>query len=223
MSDEERREFLRYAYEHILNKVSDGTGRNVGRILKYLRESDFYTIPCRHHAFVGGNAWHQLETLVYAYVDCSAIPCAMPDFNLWRPQWHGLEPMSIAMVSLLHDVCNSRHPKLQYPGRIMRRHGRKSTYILKDFLHFELMFDENMAIIHHRHKTEQDLQEFVLNDVNFKTIWEMPLYHMIRCCDSLSILSPIAEQALKERLIALEKYLLPPGYDPMCVSKTERP
>ena len=80
LSDEERQLLLRDTYEHILKKVSEGSGRNVNKILKYLRESDFYAIPCRHHAFVGGNAWHQLETLVYAYGEEVGQSC--DDFDL---------------------------------------------------------------------------------------------------------------------------------------------
>ena len=45
LSDEERQLLLRDTYEHILKKVSEGSGRNVNKILKYLRESDFYAIP----------------------------------------------------------------------------------------------------------------------------------------------------------------------------------
>ncbi len=216
MSDEERQIFLRETYERLLKKVSVGSGRNVNKILKYLRESDFYAIPCRHHPFVGGNAWHQLETLAYAYLgDCE---CTCEEFDLsdtlsqWQPQWKELMPMSVVITCLLHDCGNSHHPKLSFPDRIMRRHGRKSTFVLKDFLHFEMMFDENMAIIHHQHKSEQSLRNETPNEEDFQRIWDMPLYHMMQCCDTLSILTPLTEATLLKELPKLDPYLQPPDY-----------
>ena len=211
MSDEVRQTLLRDTYERILKKVSEGSGRNVNRVLKYLRESDFYAIPCRHHPFAGGNAWHQLETLIYAFeadTDQTCDDFDLPNtFRLWHTQWLELMPMSVAVASLLHDICNTHHPKLKFPDRIMRRHGRKSTYVLKDFLRFELMFDENMAIIFHRQKSEESLRNETPNEEDFKIIWDMPLYHMIQCCDTLSILTPMAEASLVERLTLIETQL----------------
>jgi len=216
LSDDERRQFLQETYERILKKVSQGSGRNVNKVLKYLRDSDFYTIPCRHHSFVGGNAWHQLETLIYAYESNCTLQAEGFDlpasFQQWHTQWQELMPMSVAVVCLLHDVCNTHHPKLQFPDRIMRRHGRKSTYILKDFLHFELMFDENMSIIHHQHKTEVVLLDKTPNEQDFQTVWGMPLYHMIQCCDTLSCINRMTETTLLERLPLLYPHLEPPDY-----------
>jgi len=216
MSDEERQKFLQETYENILKQASKGSGRGVNKVLKYLRESDFYAIPCRHHSFVGGNAWHQLETLIYAYGDNSTHQTDDLDlthsFQQWQPQWQELSPMSVAVVCMLHDVCNTHHPKLKFPDRIMRRHGRKSTYVLKDFLHFELMFDENMAIIHHQHKDEQTLRDNTPNEQDFQMIWEMPLFHMIQCCDSLSCLDRMTEATLLEHLPLLSPHLEPPDY-----------
>ncbi len=216
MTDEERQVFLQNTFERILKKVSEGSGRSVNKIFKYLRESDFYAIPCRHHPFVGGNAWHQLETLIYAYTEDSNHSCEDFDlptsFQQWKPQWKELTPMSVAVSCLLHDIGNTRHPKLKYPDRIMRRHGRKSTFVLKDFLHFELMFDENMAIIHHQHKKEEALRSETPNEEDFQMVWGMPLFQMIRCCDALSIIMPMTEADLIELLPQLEEYLQPPDY-----------
>jgi len=216
LSDTDRPQFLLDTYEHLLKTASKGSGRNVNKVLKYLRESDFYSIPCRHHPFVGGNAWHQLETLIYAYQDNCTLPCDEFDlpatFATWQPQWRELLPMSVAVASLLHDIGNTHHPKLKYPDRIMRRHGRKSTYVLKDFLRFELMFDENMSIIHHQHKSEQSLRDETPNEQDFQMVWEMPLYHMVQCCDALSCLSPMTEATLKKRIPLLDAHLQPPDY-----------
>lgn len=208
LSDSDREGLLHDAYEHLLPRAAEGAGRSVNRVLKYLRESDFYSVPCRHHPFPGGNAWHQLETLHYAYHMPAALPQAqgfdLPSlYRQWQPQWLQLSPLSLALTALLHDLCNSRHPKLRYPDRILRRHGRKSTYILKDFLRFELMFDENMAIIHHQHKTPADLRAKTPTEQDYQLIADMPLYHMIQCCDTLSCLSPLTESDLTAAVAVL--------------------
>ena len=208
LSDSDREGLLHDAYEHLLPRAAEGAGRSVNRVLKYLRESDFYSVPCRHHPFPGGNAWHQLETLHYALHAPALLPQAqgfdLPSlYRQWQPQWLQLSPLSLALTALLHDLCNSRHHKLRYPDRILRRHGRKSTYILKDFLRFELMFDENMAIIHHQHKTPADLRAQTPTEQDYQLIADMPLYHMIQCCDTLSCLCPLTESDLTAAVAVL--------------------
>lgn len=199
MSDEERVAWLRESYERIIGAVAEGSGRRVNRVLRYLRESDFYTIPCRHHNFVGGNAWHQLETLAYSrHTEVEGYEDA-EGFAEWQPRWAEGDPMGVVVVSLLHDVCNAGHDektRVDYPQRIRPRHGRKSTYLLKDHLRFELMFDENMAIIHHQHKDEERLRLETPTEEDFERIWEMPLYRMVLHCDTLSIEHPMDEETL---------------------------
>ena len=208
LSDTDRQQLLQQTFERLLTQAAEGSGRSLVRLLRYLRQSDFYAIPCRHHPFPGGNAWHQLETLHYAYHMPALLPQAqgfdLPSlYRQWQPQWLQLSPLSLALTALLHDLCNSRHPKLRYPDRILRRHGRKSTYILKDFLRFELMFDENMAIIHHQHKTPAELRAQTPTEQDYQLIADMPLYHMIQCCDTLSCLCPLAESDLTAAVAVL--------------------
>lgn len=214
-SDAQRVKFLQDLYEDVLPRVFKGSGRSVGRVLKFLRESDFYALPCRHHPFVGGTAWHQAASLVYAYADhCppdAGSECRQR-FQQWQPQWRGLTPMSVALVCLLHDVGNAHHPKLFFPDRIMRRHGRKSTFVLKDTLHLDLMFDENMAILHHAHADEDALRADTASHEDALAVWSMPLFHMACCCDSLAAGHRFTETELTERLAAISPLLAPTDY-----------
>lgn len=206
LTDEERTEWLRSQYERILTAALGEYGRKEKKLLRFLRESDFYTIPCRHHNFVGGNAWHQLETLAYAYGSRCPDEELAGDFALWQPQWKDCFAMSICVAALLHDICNAGYggsAKVVYPDRIRPRHGRKSTYVLAEHLKFELMFDENMAIIHHQHKSEDDLRINTRSEDDFRKVWEMPLFHMTTICDELSIRHPMTEAQLREAIEAI--------------------
>lgn len=213
LSDTDRQQLLQQTFERLLTQAAEGSGRSLVRLLRYLRQSDFYSIPCRHHPFPGGNAWHQLETLLHAYLTPPALPPAddsglSDSYPLWQPQWQQLPPLSIVLTCLLHDIGNTHHPRLHFPDRIMRRHGRKSTYILHDFLRLDLMFDENMAIIHHQHQSPALLRDNTPTEQDFQLILAMPLYHMICCCDALSCRLPMAEADLLRRLPELETRLL---------------
>ena len=203
LSDEERIAWIRSAYETILRRELEAMGRKSSRLLRFLAESDFYTVPCRHHLFAGGNAWHQLETLAFAYGPCPQDYEQVSDFAHWQPQWLECFPMSLAVAALLHDISNAgyggeRH--VEYPQRIKSRHGRKSTYVLVDYLKFDLMFDENMAILHHEHKSEDELRLNTPNTEDFEMIWAMPLFHMIQHCDTLSTIVRMNEQELRSRV-----------------------
>lgn len=189
MDDEARVAFLQRVYEAIFNRVSQGSGRRVNRLLRFLRESDFYRVPCRHHQFVGGNAWHQLEVWLHAMEGGS--------------RWGELDAMGVAVTCLLHDISNAGHEgatRVDYPARIRGRHGRKSTFILVDVLKFDLMFDENMAIIHHEHKGEDSLRDNTPNEADFEMVWGMPMYQMICWCDDVEVAERMTEARLMEGL-----------------------
>lgn len=206
LADDQRVEWLRQQYESLLTQAFAEYGRKGRKVMRFLRESDFYTVPCRHHNFVGGNAWHQLETLVYALGSECPDAELSADFARWQPLWKDCFQMSIAVACLLHDICNAGYGgsvKVTYPDRIRPRHGRKSTYVLAEFLKFELMFDENMAIIHHQHKTEDELRLNTRSEEDFQKVWEMPLYHMTCICDELSIRRPLTEAQLRQSVSSL--------------------
>lgn len=195
--DNERAIFLQQTFEQILTHTADGSGRKIKRLLRFLRESDFYRIPCRHHTFPGGNAWHQLETYIYALTTCPERYDFADDYRQQRLQWLAGDPMGIAITALLHDIGNVQG--VEFPHRILRRHGRKSTYILVDHLKFDLMFDENMSIIHHQEKDLDTLRDSCPTEADAQRIWEMPLYQMVRHCDTLSCEFRMTESELQQR------------------------
>lgn len=197
MSDTQRVEYLRQCYEQIFSIVVEGTYRNINRVMKHLRTSQFYSIPCRHHQFVGGNAWHQLETFCYAFApSCPAGSELCSSFAEQQPLWLASDKLSMAIVCLLHDLGNV--PGVEFPSRILKRHGRRSTYVLADKLKFELMFDENMSIIYHQFHDFEELRYAVSDQEMLHRIWEFPLFRMIQHCDTLSITHRLTEGQLTQ-------------------------
>lgn len=207
MSDDARVDFLHEAYERIFSHTVEGTYRNINRVLKFLRQSDFYSIPCRHHAFVGGNAWHQLETMCHAFIqpELSANSPLIENYCQLLPLWKDADTFGKAIVCMLHDIGNVQN--VQFPPRIMKRHGRRSTYVLIDHLKFELMFDENMAIIYHQQHSEEELRYATPDEEAYDRISQFGLYQMVQICDTISAEAPLTEQLLKMRLESLYQLL----------------
>lgn len=202
MGDTERVQYLHDMYERIFGHVVEGTYRNINKVMRFLRQSDFYSIACRHHQFVGGNAWHQLETLCHAYIDPFALGArGYDEVELYRqeqPLWLEADRLSVAIVCLLHDAGNVTH--VEFPPRVLKRHGRRSTYVLTDLQRFDLMFDENMAIIYHAEKDAEALRYATPDEETFQRVWEFPLYRMVRHCDAISCQCRLTEAQLKSRL-----------------------
>lgn len=202
MTDAERVQFLHDAYERIFGKVVEGTYRNINKVMRFLRQSDFYSIACRHHQFVGGNAWHQLETLCHAYLDpFDRGAQGYEEVGLYRqqrPEWLEADRLGVAIVCLLHDAGNVTG--VEFPSRVLKRHGRRSTYVLTDVNRFELMFDENMAIIYHQQKDPEELRYAAPDEETMGRILAFPLYRMIRHCDAISCQCRMTEAELKVRL-----------------------
>lgn len=207
LSDEARVAFLHDAYERILCHTVEGTYRNINRVMKFLRQSDFYSLPCRHHAFVGGNAWHQLETMCHAFIkpDLESETELAKSYIQLQPTWQESDTFGKAVVCLLHDIGNVQN--VPFPSRIMKRHGRRSTYVLIDHLKFELMFDENMAIIYHQQHTPDELRYATPDEEAYERISAFPLYQMVQLCDAISAEAPLAEQLLMARLESLYQLL----------------
>lgn len=202
LSDEERVQFLHDAYERIMALTIGGTYRNINKVMRFLRTSDFYRIACRHHQFVGGNAWHQLETLCHAFLDpFDRGAKGYDEVDLYRQQraeWLEADRFGIAVVCLLHDAGNVTG--VDFPGRVLKRHGRRSTYVLTDLCRFDLMFDENMAIIYHQEKDPEALRYATPDEETFERILAFPLYRMIRHCDAISCTCRLTESELQSRL-----------------------
>lgn len=209
MSDDERVQFIHDAYERIFGTVIEDTYRNINKVMRFLRQSDFYRIACRHHQFVGGNAWHQLECLCHAFLDpFSHGASGYEEVDLYRKEqaeWIEADRLGIAIVCLLHDAGNVTG--VEFPPRVLKRHGRRSTYVLTDMNRFDLMFDENMAIIYHQEKDPEDLRYATPDEESFERILQFPLYRMIRHCDAISCQCRMTEAELVSRLAELYEVL----------------
>lgn len=206
MSDEERVRFLHDAYERIFCTVVEGTYRNINKVMRFLRTSDFYKVACRHHQFVGGNAWHQLECFCHAYLDPFERGAKGYDqveqYRAERQQWLEADRLGVAIVCLLHDAGNVTG--VEFPPRVLKRHGRRSTYVLTDLNRFDLMFDENMAIIYHQEKDSEALRYAAPDEEAFERISGFALYRMIRHCDEISCQCRMTEAELMARLEELQ-------------------
>lgn len=132
-------------------------------LLDYLQnKSDFFTAPASaryHGAYVGGLCDHSVN--VY---HCLADYLARPRVQ----ELYGLEydPESVAVVSLLHDICKvgcyragtrnvkneatgqwEKVPTFFYEDKLPYGHGEKSVYIISGFM--RLSREEAMAIRWH--------------------------------------------------------------------------
>lgn len=205
MTDDERVAYLHEVYEQVLGRTAEGSYRNVNRVMRFLRQSDFYSIACRHHPFVGGNAWHQLETLCHAFIDPFESGdrgyALVDEYRAERASWLEADRFGVAVVCLLHDAGNVTG--VEFPSRVLRRHGRRSTYVLTDVNRFDLMFDENMAIIYHQQKDAEALRYAVSDEEVFERVSSFALYRMICHCDEISCVAPLTEAELRGRVEGL--------------------
>ncbi len=149
-------EFLALYQENIVREGSEA-------LLDYLeRRSDFFTAPASarfHGAYAGGLCQHSVNVF-----HCLEDYLSRPRVE----ELYGLEysPESIAIVSLLHDVCKigcykpgtrnvkneqtgawEKVPTFTYEDKLPYGHGEKSVYILSAFL--RLTREEAMAIRWH--------------------------------------------------------------------------
>lgn len=132
-------------------------------LLDYLQnKSDFFTAPAStqfHGAYVGGLCDHSVN-VYHCLVDYLARPRVQ--------ELYGLEydPESVAVVSLLHDICKvgcyragtrnvkneatgqwEKVPTFFYEDKLPYGHGEKSVYIISGFM--RLSREEAMAIRWH--------------------------------------------------------------------------
>lgn len=134
-----------------------------GRFLEYLtgKSSDFFTAPAStryHGAYAGGLAEHSINVYecLKAYLERSRVQ------DLYGMQY---SDESIALVSLLHDVCKigcyksgtrnvkdehgvwQKVPVYNYDDPLPYGHGEKSVYIISGFM--RLTREEAFAIRFH--------------------------------------------------------------------------
>ena len=151
-----REEFIEIYQTHIHREGS-------AALLDYLQnKSDFFTAPAStqfHGAYVGGLCDHSVN-VYHCLVDYLARPRVQ--------ELYGLEydPESVAVVSLLHDICKvgcyragtrnvkneatgqwEKVPTFFYEDKLPYGHGEKSVYIISGFM--RLSREEAMAIRWH--------------------------------------------------------------------------
>lgn len=190
MSNEIKERFIAVYREKIKRDGSD-------RLLEYLlNRSDFFTAPAStrfHCSYEGGLCEHSLN--VY---DCL---CSYLDTDRAR-QTFGLDfsEESVAIVSLLHDVCKidtyktsmrnvkddktgvwSKVPYYEYNDTLPYGHGEKSVYIVSGFM--RLTRDEAMAIRWHMGFSGPEDQKLIGNALR---MYPLALALMIADCEASS-------------------------------------
>ncbi len=190
MSNEIKERFIAVYREKIKREGSD-------RLLEYLlNRSDFFTAPAStrfHCSYEGGLCEHSLN--VY---DCL---CSYLDTDRAR-QTFGLDfsEESVAIVSLLHDVCKidtyktsmrnvkddktgvwSKVPYYEYNDTLPYGHGEKSVYIVSGFM--RLTRDEAMAIRWHMGFSGPEDQKLIGNALR---MYPLALALMIADCEASS-------------------------------------
>lgn len=152
------------------------TGREgIDKVLEYLDKQEFYQIPSslsRHHNWTGGLAQH-----------CLGV------YDRLKKTGEDLPQDSIAIVSLLHDICKARKfyrnrhgdwaerrdDELHYKG-----HGNRSVKLLENTCGLHLTQAERNAIRWHMggyNLPKEEMREFYANKNN--DLWRL-LYNADR-------------------------------------------
>lgn len=126
--------------ERILGLLRSTDRKGVEKVIAYMEKYDFFNVPSsihHHHNYRGGLAQHVLAV-----------------YDLMRDYDPSLPADSVAIVSILHDICKADKWHYQSDGGLRRNHGkdqrrgRKSIKILKD-CGFDLTEAERLAIRWH--------------------------------------------------------------------------
>ncbi len=191
MSEEIKSRFL-----DVYNKFITRPGAD--RLLDYLENKcDFFTAPAStrfHCAYEGGLCEHSLNVYdcLRSYLDSER---AKTLFGLDFPD------ESVAIVSLLHDVCKTntykvsmrntkdesgqwiKVPYYEYNDTLPYGHGEKSVYIVSGFM--RLTRDEAMAIRWHMGFSGTEDQKLVGNALH---MYPLALALMIADCEASSFI-----------------------------------
>lgn len=154
-----KEEFISIYTENIKRPGAD-------RLLEYLKKSDFFTAPCStryHGAYEGGLVEHSIN-VYYRLKDYLSRPSTKELYGM------NYSEETIAIVSLLHDICKVDFYATEYRNRkndetgkwekvpfytiddkLPYGHGEKSVYIISGFLYGEgrLTREEACAIRWH--------------------------------------------------------------------------
>lgn len=192
MSTENKQRFIEIYRENIKREGAD-------KLLDYLmsKNCDFFTAPAStrfHCAYEGGLCEHSLNVYdcLKSYLDSDR---AKNTFGL------NFSDESIAIVSLLHDVCKTQTykvstrntkdekgnwvkvPYYEYNDTLPYGHGEKSVYIVSGFM--RLTRDEAMAIRWHMGFSGTEDQKLVGNALH---MYPLALALMIADCEASSFL-----------------------------------
>lgn len=192
MSAENKQRFIEIYRENIKREGAD-------KLLDYLmsKNCDFFTAPAStrfHCAYEGGLCEHSLNVYdcLKSYLDSDR---AKSTFGL------SFSDESIAIVSLLHDVCKTQTykvstrntkdekgnwvkvPYYEYNDTLPYGHGEKSVYIVSGFM--RLTRDEAMAIRWHMGFSGTEDQKLVGNALH---MYPLALALMIADCEASSFL-----------------------------------
>lgn len=192
MSAENKQRFIEIYRENIKREGAD-------KLLDYLmsKNCDFFTAPAStrfHCAYEGGLCEHSLNVYdcLKSYLDSDR---AKNTFGL------SFSDESIAIVSLLHDVCKTQTykvstrnakdekgtwvkvPYYEYNDALPYGHGEKSVYIVSGFM--RLTRDEAMAIRWHMGFSGTEDQKLVGNALH---MYPLALALMIADCEASSFL-----------------------------------
>jgi hypothetical protein len=120
----------------IIDRLRATKRENIENIIDYMENKGFFTYHChRHHHYLGGLAEHAWQTYQIA-LSLDRERCVK---NSNAPE---LDEDSIAIASLLHDICDCSGM------RDISGHGKRSAKLLKA-LEFKLTQEEFLAIRFH--------------------------------------------------------------------------
>ena len=113
--------------QRIIDRLVETRRENVQSVVDYMEKHGFFRYHCHsHHRYEGGLADHAWQTYQIAM----------------KSNYSNLDPDSIAIATLLHDLCDCSGM------RNISGHGRRSAEMLKQ-LGFKLSHDEFLAIRFH--------------------------------------------------------------------------
>lgn len=120
----------------IIDRLRATKRENIETVIDYMEKHGFFTYHChRHHHYLGGLAEHAWQTYQIA-LRLDRERCVK------NSNAHELDEDSIAIASLLHDICDCSGM------RDISGHGRRSAKLLKA-LEFKLTQEEFLAIRFH--------------------------------------------------------------------------
>ncbi len=169
-----KEEFLDIFYDNIDREGAD-------KLLDWLERSDFFVAPAstrRHNAFKGGLCQHSIN--VYKRL------VKLLQFEYGDDWQTKVNPESVAIIGLLHDVCKvdtyvedyrnvkddegvwRKKPYYKVEDNLPYGHGEKSVYIISAFI--RLTREEALAINWHMGEFDIRVQNgsYMISDVFYK-------------------------------------------------------